>query len=145
VLSLRDGPHRHLALSPQAPPWKRAKAAPSEGSVIVRAADPAKARRRVSLPTGGRRKPDAAAANVQSDAPTAHPANDDRKPAIVARDTAPDAPSPGTKSSIFTARKPGKRYAAVPEVSEEEHRRIGDLADAMMAEFKRMIAERNRA
>jgi hypothetical protein len=27
----------------------------------------------------------------------------------------------------------------------EEHRRLGDLADAMMQEFKRVIAERNRS
>jgi hypothetical protein len=32
----------------------------------------------------------------------------------------------------------------VPETSEEEQRREGDLADAMMQEFKRVIAERNR-
>jgi hypothetical protein len=30
----------------------------------------------------------------------------------------------------------------VPEVSEEEHRHVGDLADAMMQEFKRVIAEK---
>jgi hypothetical protein len=45
-------------------------------------------------------------------------------------------------SAIVTARKPGNRYVDVPEVSEEEHRRVGDLADAMMAEFKRRIAEK---
>jgi hypothetical protein len=28
-------------------------------------------------------------------------------------------------------------------VSEDEHRRVGDLADAMMQEFKRVIAEKN--
>jgi hypothetical protein len=33
-----------------------------------------------------------------------------------------------------------QRYVEVPEVSEEEHRRVGDLADAMMQEFKRQIA-----
>jgi hypothetical protein len=27
-------------------------------------------------------------------------------------------------------------------VTEEEHRRVGDLADAMMHEFKRQIAEK---
>jgi hypothetical protein len=41
---------------------------------------------------------------------------------------------------IVPARRPDKRYADVPEVSEEEHRRVGDLADAMMQEFKRVIA-----
>ena len=40
----------------------------------------------------------------------------------------------------MTARRPGKRYADVPEVSEEEHRAIGDRADALMQEFKRVIA-----
>jgi hypothetical protein len=34
----------------------------------------------------------------------------------------------------------------VPEVTEEEHRRVGDLADALkMAEFKRVIAEKGKA
>jgi hypothetical protein len=73
---------------------------------------------------------------------TAHPANDDRKPAIVAPSSPSSGPSPVTKSAIVTARRPGKRYHDVPEVSEEEHRRVGDLAGAMMAEFKRVIAEK---
>jgi hypothetical protein len=30
-------------------------------------------------------------------------------------------------------------------VTEEEHRRVGDLADAMMQEFKRKIAEKIRS
>jgi hypothetical protein len=38
--------------------------------------------------------------------------------------------------ALVTARKPGKRYAEVPEVSEEERRRVGDLAAATMAEFR---------
>jgi hypothetical protein len=55
-------------------------------------------------------------------------ANDDRKP----------SPVPTARpSAIVTARKPGKRYVDLPEVSEDEHRRVGDLADAMMREFKR--------
>jgi hypothetical protein len=33
----------------------------------------------------------------------------------------------------------------VPEVSEEEHRSVGDLADAMMREMKRAIAEKVRS
>ena len=39
---------------------------------------------------------------------------------------------------------PGERYREMPEVSEEEHRCVGDLADAMMQGFKRVIAEKNR-
>jgi hypothetical protein len=62
-------------------------------------------------------------------------ANDDRK----------SSPAPTTRpSAIVTARRLGKRYRDVPEVAEEEHRRVGDLADAMMAEFKRVIAEKDR-
>jgi hypothetical protein len=38
----------------------------------------------------------------------------------------------------------GQALLDVPEVLADEHRRVGDLADAMMAEFKRVIAERNR-
>jgi hypothetical protein len=57
------------------------------------------------------------------------------------------APSPAAAarpSAIVTARKPGKRDVDVPEVSADEHRRVGDLADAMMAEFKRVIAAKAR-
>jgi hypothetical protein len=71
------------------------------------------------------------------------PANNDRKPAIVSSKQ-PLAATTAFPSAIVTARKPGKRYAEVPEVSEEEHRRVGDLADAMMQEFKRVIAEKVR-
>jgi hypothetical protein len=56
------------------------------------------------------------------------PANDDRE-----------------RARIVAARQPGKRYVDVPEVSEAEHRRVGDLADAMMAEFKRVIVEKVRS
>jgi hypothetical protein len=31
-----------------------------------------------------------------------------------------------------------------PRYPQEEHRRMGDPADAMMQEFKRVIAEKNR-
>ena len=75
------------------------------------------------------------------------PANDDHKPAIVSTKPpkpAPSRPTEARPSAIVTARKPGKRYAEVPEVSEEEHRRVGDLADAMMQELKRVVAEKNR-
>jgi hypothetical protein len=62
--------------------------------------------------------------------------------------TSVEQPSPAPMarpSTIVTARRPGKRrHADVPEVTEEEHRRNGDLADAMMAEFKRVIAEKVR-
>ena len=40
----------------------------------------------------------------------------------------------------MTARRPGKRYADVPEMTEDEHRAAGDRADALMQEFKRQIA-----
>jgi hypothetical protein len=43
----------------------------------------------------------------------------------------------------LTARRPGKRYV-MPEVTADEHRRVGDLADAMMQAFKRVIAEKIR-
>ena len=49
------------------------------------------------------------------------------------------------KSAIVTARRPGKRrYADMPEMTEEEHRRRGDTADAMFQEIKRQIAEKVR-
>ena len=44
--------------------------------------------------------------------------------------------------AIVTARKPGKHYRDVPEMTPEEHQRRGDGADAMFQEFKRLIAEK---
>jgi hypothetical protein len=74
------------------------------------------------------------------------PANDGREPTAVTAEPSKPAPAPvaARPSAIVTARKPGKRYAERPEVTEEEHRRVGDLADAMMQEFKRVIAEKIR-
>jgi hypothetical protein len=118
-------------------PPKRKKAVPLEVPV-VRAADPAKIRKRAkaapsestlatpAVISTGRKRTASSATPPASPAPEPAP-NDDRKP-----------------SAIVTARKPGKRTVEVPEVSEEEHRRVGDLADAMMAEFKRVIAEKTK-
>jgi hypothetical protein len=114
------------------PPPRRKKTMPLEAPAVV--AIDRKTRRRV--PDKGK------TALVEST-----PANDDRKPAAVTTEPAKPVPSPTTTarpSAIVTARRPGKRYAEMPEVSEDEHRRVGDLADAMMAEFKRVIAARDR-
>jgi hypothetical protein len=62
-----------------------------------------------------------------------------------ARERAATLPAARKSSAIVTARWPGKRCVEVPEMTEEEHRRVGDLADAMMQRFKREIAEKNRA
>jgi hypothetical protein len=75
-------------------------------------------------------------------APRPTPANDDRKPKP--SDQPPPAAAAARPSAIVTARRPGRRYIEVPEVTEEEHRRVGDLTDTMMAEFKRVIAEKIR-
>jgi hypothetical protein len=53
-------------------------------------------------------------------------------------------PTAGKKPAIVTARRPGKRFADVPDMTEDEHRAAGDRADAMMQEFKRQIAEKLR-
>jgi hypothetical protein len=113
------------------PPPRRKKAVPLEVPAVVTIDHKTR-----------RRKSDAKAAPVEST-----PANDDRKPAAVTTEPSKPAPAPvaARPSAIVTARKPGKRYADVPEVSEEEHRRVGDLADAMMQEFKRKIAEKIRS
>ena len=42
-------------------------------------------------------------------------------------------PTDGKKSAIVTARKPGKRYADVPDMTPEEHQRRGDAADRALA------------
>jgi hypothetical protein len=68
---------------------------------------------------------------------TAPPANDDR-PA----ETLSDRP---TKSAIVTIRHRGRRFADVPDMTPEEHRRVGDLADALFREIvRRATRERDR-
>jgi hypothetical protein len=99
-------------------PPKRTKAMPLEVPAVVTISE--KTRCRV---------PNEAKAPVKS-----KPASDDRKPAV-------GLPSGAKPAAIVTARRPGKRYAEVPP---EEHQRRGDVADAMMAEFKRVITEKVR-
>jgi hypothetical protein len=57
----------------------------------------------------------------------------------------PESASDDRKPAIITARRSGKRYVALPEVTEEEHCRVGDRADAMFQETKRQIAEKLRS
>ena len=54
----------------------------------------------------------------------AKPANDDPKPA-----------------RIVTARRPGRQFADVPDVTPEEQRGRGDAADALFREMNRRIAK----
>ena len=53
-------------------------------------------------------------------------------------------PRPTERSAIIIARKPGKRYAAVPDMTPEEHQRRGDAAAALFRELKRQIAGKGR-
>jgi hypothetical protein len=59
------------------------------------------------------------------------PAHDDRTPA-----------PPPAASAIVTARRPGKRYVRLPDMTEEEHRRRGDAADGLFREVVRRIKRR---
>ncbi len=43
--------------------------------------------------------------------------------------------------AIVTARKPGKRFADVPDLSAEELKRRGDAADALWRELVRRVRE----
>jgi hypothetical protein len=55
------------------------------------------------------------------------PANDDRKSAIV------------------TARRRGRRFADVPDMTPEEHQRRGDLADALWRDMVRRITDKDQS
>jgi hypothetical protein len=46
---------------------------------------------------------------------------------------------PEVKSSIVTVRRRGRRFADVPDVTPEEHRLVGDLADALWRDMARRI------
>ena len=99
------------------PPPRRKKAVPLEVPAVLTISE--KTRRRTD-------RTDDTTDKTKTAPPKPTPANDDRKSAVV------------------TARRPGKRYVDVPEMTEEEHRATGDRADAMMQEFKRRIAEKLR-
>jgi hypothetical protein len=62
--------------------------------------------------------------------------------AIISPDTAPDATLSATKSAIVTARRPGKRYVEMPDMTPEELQRRGDAADALFREVVRRIKRR---
>jgi hypothetical protein len=111
------------------PPPKKKPAAPLEGPRIVTI----RARKRV-MPEKVLAEPEPKAAPPKS------------TPAVVitsrkrAATPPPEATGPEPrKSAIVTARRPGKRYTSVPDMTPEEHKRRGDGADAMMQKFKRLI------
>ena len=47
--------------------------------------------------------------------------------------------SPSAKSAIVTVRRRGRRFPDVPDMTPEEHRRVGDLADALWRDMVRRI------
>jgi hypothetical protein len=96
------------------PPPRRKQAVALEVPEVVQAADPAKARTLV------------------------RPAPKQPSPANADGPTEP-APRPAAraKPAIVTARRPGKRYVDVPDMTPEEHRRRGDAARALWRELVR--------
>jgi hypothetical protein len=89
---------------------------------VVKAADPAKVRKRTS---GQGREP----------APPPEPANDDPRPA--------PRPAAERKSAVVTVRS-RSRFSKAEDITVEEANRRADLANAMMQDFKRQIAEKTR-
>jgi hypothetical protein len=53
-------------------------------------------------------------------------------------------PNDDRKSSIVTVRKRGRRFADVPDMTPEEHRRVGDLADALWRDMVRRITDKDQ-
>jgi hypothetical protein len=101
-------------------PPRRKKPVTLEVPEVVKAADPAKARKRGKFPSLG---------NLE--ATTA--ANDDPKSTL--------PPAAERKSSIVTIRR-SSRFGTAEGLTPKERNRRTDLADVMMQEFKRQIAER---
>jgi hypothetical protein len=50
----------------------------------------------------------------------------------------------GRKSSIVAIRKRGRRFADVSDMTPEEHRRVGDLADALWRDMVRQITDKGQ-
>jgi hypothetical protein len=101
------------------PPPRKRKAVPLEAPAVVTP-------KRKRVLSTDRPKLEPASTIVQK----AKPCNDNRPdPALL--------PTDGKKSAIVTARKPGKRYADVPDMTPEEHQRRGDAATALWRELVR--------
>jgi hypothetical protein len=87
-------------------------------------------RKRALLPTEAETSKPAAAV-----VPKTKPCNDNRpEPAL----------RPTEQPAIVIARKPGKRYADVPDMTPEEHRRRGDAASALWRELVRRATGKAR-
>jgi hypothetical protein len=99
----------------------RRQAAVLEVPEVVKAADPAKAR------------------------PSVRPAPKQPPPA---KDDGPTEPAPRpaarAKPAIVTARRPGKRYVDVPDMTPEEHQRRGKAAKALWRELVRRATGKER-
>jgi hypothetical protein len=51
---------------------------------------------------------------------------------------------PEVKSAIVTVRRRGRRFADVPDVTPEEHQRVGDLADALWRDMVSRITDKDQ-
>jgi hypothetical protein len=49
------------------------------------------------------------------------------------------------KSFIVTVRRRGRRFADVPDMTPQEHRRVGDLADALWRDMVRRITNKDQS
>jgi hypothetical protein len=101
----------------QRPPRRKQPVA-LEGPEVVNAADPAKAR-----------------SSARTAPKTPPPANDDGL-------AEPVPPPAARKPAVVTARRSGKRYADVPDMTPEEHQRRGEAAQALFREMARRIKQR---
>jgi hypothetical protein len=91
---------------------------------------------------GSRRPADSQmAAEVISRTPQPSTTQDERRDRAVTPGGKPKPANDYRKSAIVTIRRPGKRFADVPDMTPEEHKRRGDGADAMFREMKRQIAK----
>jgi hypothetical protein len=104
-------------------PPRRKKPVALEVPAVVKAVEPAKARKRAS---GQGREPPP---------PAPEPANDDLKPA--------PPPAAEKKPAIVTIRRKS-RFGDVPELAPDEVRQRADAADATFQDFKRQIAAKLR-
>jgi hypothetical protein len=72
------------------------------------------------------------------------PRKQGRKVGVPTVETAAKIEPEAMKSSIVTVRRRGRRFADVPDVTPEEHRLVGDLADALWRDMARRITDKGR-
>jgi hypothetical protein len=124
-------------------PPRRKKAAALEMPAVGEAAEPAKARKRASLPTAGKTKSEAANGDPKLLSRVANFPAPVSSTGTTLTDRKPTERPPAAASAIITirSRKHAMLAHLLEDMTPEEHRRRGDAADALFRDIVRRIGQ----